>query len=162
MLPHRLFKRAAAECFADGMWLENYLVQRGGRSRPSDIPAPNIHFPDDPVDCVIPVHAALQAEKDLLEDLLKLCQQADEYHDSALEDMIEDRFLKKETKHVKDLGDLLQQCVRVSKDVGHGVYHLDKELRSTKGLVPWAGTNHPDYTDQLMAEATKDLKEGSV
>ncbi|KAI6815255.1 hypothetical protein KC342_g16033 [Hortaea werneckii] len=154
-----LFKRAAAECFADGMWLENYLVQRGGRSAPSDIPAPKVHFPDNPIDPVIPAHEALQAEKALLEDLLRLCKAADQAGDYALEDVIETRFLQKESKHVKDLGDLLQQCVRVSKDVGHGVYHLDKELRSTKGLVPWHVANDPDTTDRLLEETMTDLRE---
>lgn len=144
------------------MWLESYLVQRGGRSAPSDIPAPKIHFPDNPIDPVIPVHEALQVEKGLLEDLLRLCKTADEAGDYALEDVIETRFLKKESKHVKDFGDLLQQCVRVSKDVGHGVYHLDKELRSSKGLVPWHAANNPDDTDHLLEDAMKDLKETAL
>ncbi|KAK5092228.1 hypothetical protein LTR70_001964 [Exophiala xenobiotica] len=157
-----LFKRAAAECFADGMWLESYLVQRGGRSKPSDIPAPDIHFPDDPVDPVIPVHAAFQREKELLEDLLRLCKTADEAGDYALEDAIETRFLKKETKHVKDMGDLLQQCVRISKNVGHGLYHLDKELRESKGIVPWAHNNNPDSTDEILSAAMGDLAEAKL
>lgn len=152
-----MFKRAAAECFADGMWLENYLVQRGGRSKPSDIPKPNIDFPDSPVDIIYPVHEALFVEKRLLEDCLKLAKLADDHNDSALQDMIEDRFLKKETKHVKDLGDLLQQAVRVSKDIGHGVYQLDKELRQNDGNVPWGKVNHPDYSDALLASAVSDL-----
>ncbi|EON68707.1 hypothetical protein W97_07965 [Coniosporium apollinis CBS 100218] len=152
-----LWKRAATECFADGMWLEGYLVQRGGRSKPSDIPAPNVQWPDDPVDPVQPVYEALQVEKELLEDVLRLCKAADEAEDYALEDVLETRFLKKETKHVKDLGDLLQQCVRISKQPGHGLYHLDKELRETKGVVPWSQANNPDNTDLLLQAATKDL-----
>ena len=98
----------------------------------------------------------MQAEKALLEDCLKLCNIADGHQDSALEDLIEDRFLKKETKHVKDMGDLLQQCVRVSKDIGHGVYQLDKELRANKGVIPWTGANSPFNNDGLLAEAISD------
>jgi ferritin heavy chain len=54
------------------MWLKSYLVQRGGRSKPSEIPAPKTHFQDNPIDPVIPVHEALEYEKELLEDLLRL------------------------------------------------------------------------------------------
>lgn len=101
------------------------------------------------------MNEALQVEKELLEDLLRLCKTADKCGNYALEGVIETRFLK-ETKHVKDMGDMLQQCTRVSKDVGHGVYHLDKELRQTKGLVPWARANNPDSIDHLLKEAMKD------
>ncbi len=115
-------------------------------------------WPDDPVDPVQPVYEALQVEKNLLEDLIRLCKMADEHEDYALEDMIETRFLKKETKHVKDLGDLLQQCVRVSKQPGHGLYHLDKELRDTEGVTPWGRANNPDNTDYLFESSAADLK----
>ena len=110
----------------------------------------------------MPVHEALKVEKGLLEDLLRLCKTADENNDNALEDAIEGRFLRKETKHVKDFGDLLQQCVRVSKQPGHGLYHLDKELRSTAGIIPWAKANNPDNIDDLLAAATSDLKDSSL
>lgn len=152
-----MWKRSAIECFADGMWLENYLIQRGGRSKPSDIPAPKIEWPDDPVDPIQPVYEALQVEKAIMEDCLRLCKDADDNHDAALEDVIESRFLKKETKHVKDLGDLLQQCVRVSKAPGHGLYHLDRELRETGGVVPWGKSNHPDNSDALLEAAASAL-----
>ncbi|EON62140.1 hypothetical protein W97_01359 [Coniosporium apollinis CBS 100218] len=152
-----LFKRCAIECFADANWLECYLVQRGGICRPVDIPAPTVAFPDDPVDPVQPVYEALRVEKAILEDAIRLCKLADKHGDYPLDDAIETRFLKKETKHVKDMGDLLQQCVRVSKDVGHGVYHLDKELRWKKGITPWAKENNPDNNDLLLKEAAKDL-----
>nr|KAK5449251.1 hypothetical protein LTR18_002340 [Exophiala xenobiotica] len=157
-----LFKKAAAECFADGMWFESYLIQRGGRAKPTDIPAPKTHFPDNPVDPVIPIHEALQYEKELLEDLLRLCKTADKHNDYALEDVIETRFLKKETKYVKDMADLLQQCVRVSKDIGHGVYHLDKELRQNNGIVPWGHNNNPDSSDTSLHEATRRLGEAAL
>lgn len=157
-----LFKRAAFECYADGIFLENYLVQRGGRSGPSDIPAPQISWPDDPVDPIQPVFEAFNVEKGLLEDLLRLCKTADEHDDYALEDMIETRFLKKSTKHVKDMGDLLQQCVRVSKQPGHGLYHLDKELRSTNGVTPWGQANNPENNDYLLEDAASDLKKSPL
>jgi len=159
---NRLFKRAAAECFADGMWLESYLVQRGGRSKPSDIPAPNTQFPDNPVDPIMPVKEALEYEKALLEDLLRLCKAADDAGDYALEDVVETRFLKNETKHVKDLADLLQQCVRVSKDPGHGLYQLDKEIRENNGTIPWSSANNPDSTDTYLMEAIADLRDTSL
>ncbi|KAJ4246528.1 hypothetical protein NW762_013468 [Fusarium torreyae] len=152
-----LWKRSAQEAFADATWLESYLVQRGGRAKPSDIPAPSIEWPDDPVDPLEPVHAALQVEKDLLEDLLKLCALAEKANDNALEDVIETRFLRKETRHVKDMGDLLQQCVRISKQAGHGLYHLDKELRTNNGVVPWASFNDPDKSDELLSKAVAEL-----
>lgn len=146
-----LFRRAAAECYADGQFLENYLVQRGSKAKPSDIPAPDIEFSDSPVDVVYPTYEALKVEKTLLEDCINLANVADKHHDPALQDLIEDRFLKKETKHVKDMGDLLQQCVRVSKDIGHGVYQLDKELRQANGTVPWGASNDPNNIDAVIA-----------
>ncbi|KAK7419307.1 hypothetical protein QQX98_003459 [Neonectria punicea] len=152
-----LWKRSAQECFADATWLESYLIQRGGRAKPTDIPAPSIDWPDDPVDPVYPVHEALKVEKDILEDLLRLCATAEKANDNALEDMIEGRFLRKETRHVKDFGDLLQQCVRISKQPGHGLYHLDKELRANKGVTPWSTFNDPDWSDNLLRAATSDL-----
>ncbi|KAF5018004.1 hypothetical protein F66182_10030 [Fusarium sp. NRRL 66182] len=152
-----LWKRSAQEAFADATWLESYLVQRGGRAKPSDIPKPEIEWPDDPVDPLQPVYAALQVEKGLVEDLLRLCAAAEKANDNALEDVIETRFLRKETRHVKDMGDLLQQCVRISKQAGHGLYHLDKELRNNNGVVPWASFNDPDKSDQLLAAAVSEL-----
>jgi len=157
-----LWKRSATECFADATWLESYLVQRGGRAQPTDIPAPKISWPDDPVDPIQPVHEALKAEKSLLEDLLRLCKTASKFSDNALEDIIETRFLRKETRHVKDMGDLLQQCVRVSKQPGHGLYHLDKELRINGGVTPWASYNDPDASDKLLQETTENLYKASV
>ena len=50
----------------------------------------------------------------------------------------------------------------VSKDVGHRVYHLDKELRQTKGLVSWARAYNPDSTDHLLEEAMGDLKDTAL
>ncbi|QKD57016.2 ferritin-like superfamily [Fusarium oxysporum Fo47] len=157
-----LWKRSAQEAFADATWLESYLVQRGGRAKPSDIPAPDIEWPDDPIDPVQPVYAALQTEKEILEDLHRLCAAAEKAGDNALEDVIESRFLRKETRHVKDLGDLLQQCVRISKQAGHGLYHLDKELRANNGVVPWASFNDPDKSDELLRGVVKDLYEAAV
>jgi ferritin heavy chain len=60
---HKPFTRAAAECFAGANWLEKYPVQRGGRSKPTDIAAPTVAWPDSPVDPVGPVEEALQVEK---------------------------------------------------------------------------------------------------
>lgn len=101
-------------------------------------------------------------EKALLDDALRLCGAASEQGDNALEDMIEQRFLRKETRHVKDMGDLLQQVVRISKQVGHGLYHLDKELRQNNGVTPWSGYNDPDKSDELLHAATGGLYGGKV
>ncbi|KAL2018188.1 hypothetical protein VTK56DRAFT_1161 [Thermocarpiscus australiensis] len=157
-----LFKRSAIECMADANWLESYMIQRGGRCMPTDIPAPKIEWPDDPVDPVQPVYEALQVEKKLLEDLHRLCAKAAECGDDAVQDTVETRFLRKETRHVKDMGDLLQQCVRVSKQAGHGLYHLDKELRLSGGVTPWGRLNDPDAADRLLHRTTEDLYKVSV
>jgi ferritin heavy chain len=178
------------ECLADANWLESYLAQRGGRSNPTAIEAPTVSWPDDPVDPVRPVYEALKVEKNLLEDLQRLCVKCSEWYvlscsswqnacpfdyaitkspsheystsqltcldthsgDGAAEDAIQTHFLRKETRHVKDMGDLLQQCVRVSKQAGHGLYHLDKELRENNGVVPWGMRNDPDtITEELYS-----------
>lgn len=152
-----LWSRSATECFADAHWLEKYLVQRGGTSSPKDIPAPNVEWPDEPIEPISPVRAALEAEKRIFENLHKLCATADQAGDYALEDAIETRFLKKESKHVKDLGDLLQQVVRVSKQAGHGLYHLDRELRKTNGRIPWGHANVPDSVDAIISDEASSL-----
>lgn len=152
------FGRSANECYRDSRWCENYLVQRGGKSSPRDIPAPKVEFPDEPIDPVTPIRECLMVEKGLLEHLHKLCSIASEAGDNALEDAIEDRFLKKETKHVKDLGDFLQQVLRVSKTPGHGLYHLDRELRVCGGRMPWGSANIPDMVDELIAAEAKEDK----
>jgi Ferritin-like domain len=112
---HRFFKRPAAECLADGTWFESYLIQRGGRCIPSDILASLIHFPENPFDPGMPIHEALLIEKAILEDLYLLCRVASKHNDYVLEYAIVSRFLRKEIKHVEDMGDLLQLCVRVLK-----------------------------------------------
>jgi ferritin heavy chain len=157
-----LWKRSAVECFADAEWLDHYLIQRGGVCKPMDIPAPKCFWPDDPVDPVQPVHEALQVEKALLEDLQRLCAMATKAGDFALESAVESRFLCKETRHVKDMGDLLQQCVRVSKQAGHGLYHLDKELRVTNGVTPWGCLNDPNATDKLIKCTMEDMAKGKI
>lgn len=152
-----LFSRAAAEAYIDEVALENYLIQRGGCVAPKEIPAPKVEFPDEPIDPTKPVLEALKMEKNLLEHLHKVCAAADEAGDNALEDFIEDRFLKKETAYVKNWGDLLQQAVRVSKTPGHGLYHLDKEIRKCKGDFPWARENNPYNVDAIVAREAASL-----
>ncbi|KAH7231055.1 hypothetical protein BKA59DRAFT_549994 [Fusarium tricinctum] len=105
---------------------------------------------------------AWRTEREILEDLYRLCAAAEKAGDNALEDVIESRFLRKETRHVKDLGDLLQQCVRISKQAGHGLYHLDRELRANNGVVPWASFNDPDKSDQLLRGVVADLYKTAV
>jgi ferritin heavy chain len=144
---------------ADAMWLDAYLINRGGRCIPKDIPAPIVEFPDDPVDPVIPVYEALQFEKEIFENAHRLSILATKYRDYALEGAIESRLLKRESKSLKDMGDLLQQSVRVSKQIGLGLYHLDRELRECEGKLPWSCYNVPHKVDCLMEEVGKELRE---
>jgi len=150
-----LWERSAAECLADAFWLEKYLIQRGGRSKPTDIEAPKIEWSENPVEPVRPVLEALNTEKRLLEDLERLCCLASKCGNNSLTDMIETRFLRKESQHVKDLGDLLEQVVRVSKAPGHGLFHLDAELRRHNGCLPWAQSNDPNNIDLALSDVAK-------
>ncbi|CAI7630573.1 unnamed protein product [Penicillium palitans] len=148
----RLWERSAAECLADFKWLEKYLVSRGGRSNPTGIEATTFEWPDNPIEPVGPCKEALFVEKSLLEDLERLCSLADKSGDIALSDAIQSKFMRKETRHVKNLADLLQQVVRASKQPGLGLYLLDRELRHTDGIVPWDSANdtsqqHDDTTE---------------
>lgn len=59
-------------------------------------------------------------EREILEDTNRLCQVADKAHDYALQETVARRFLEKETKHVKNMGDMLQEVARVAKVPGHG------------------------------------------
>lgn len=72
---------------------------------------------------------------------------AEKSGDKSLVVAVESRFMHKEVKHVKDLADLLQQVVRVSKQPGLGIYLLDAELRAHKGRVPWAFSDDMDQQD---------------
>ncbi|PGH06334.1 hypothetical protein AJ79_06577 [Helicocarpus griseus UAMH5409] len=155
-----LWERSAAECFADAHWLEKYLIQRGGCSRPTDIHAPKISWPDAPIEPVTPIREAIKVEKEILEDLERLLGLACKSGDRSLEDVIQSRFLRKETKHVKDLGDLAQQIARVSKAPGHGLYQLDMELRKHNGRVPWGHANDPYSVDCEIEDVAATLHKG--
>ncbi|KAJ9238777.1 hypothetical protein DTO169E5_4610 [Paecilomyces variotii] len=150
-----LWQRRATECLADMYWWEKYLISRGGRSKPTAIEAPKIEWPDHPVEPVHPVREALSIEKNVLQDLERLCALAQKCNNHSLTDAIQTKFLRKESKHVKDIGDLLQQVVRVSKQPGHGLYHLDKELRCHKGRIPWCLQNDPDCQEPVFAEISQ-------
>ncbi|KAJ3079549.1 hypothetical protein HK102_003714, partial [Quaeritorhiza haematococci] len=153
------FGRCAAECYADAYFLEKYLVQRGGTLHPQNIPAPQTDacWPDHPVDPIQPLQCTLKLERSIMEDAQRLCAIADQHKDYALQDVIQSRFLEKETKHVKDMGDLLKEAVRVSKVPGHGLYHLDKELRSNNGVVPWGSANKASSADELLQSMAGEL-----
>ncbi|CAG8908436.1 unnamed protein product [Penicillium egyptiacum] len=148
----RLWERSAEECLADFKWLEKYLLSRGGRSKPTSIEATKFEWPDNPIEPVGPCKEAFFVEKRLLEDLERLCSLADKSGDVALTDAIQSRFLRKETRHVKSLGDLLRQVVRASKQPGLGIYLLDKELRRTDGVVPWDSGNEPRQQQDKTTE----------
>lgn len=142
-----LWERSAIESLADAHWLEKYLLQRGGRCKPTDIEAPKIEFSDNPVEPVGPVREALAVEKRILEDLERLMALANKVGNYSLAAMLDKRFLCKQTRHVKDLADLLQQVVRVSKQPGLGIFHLDRELRCHDGCLPWGKSNDPEMID---------------
>lgn len=59
-------------------------------------------------------------EREVLEDTNRLCHVAEKAHDYALQETVSRRFLEKETKHVKNMGDMLQEAARVGKVPGHG------------------------------------------
>ena len=153
----RLWDHSATECFIDAMWLERYLVQRGGVSKPTDIAAPKIEWPDNPMELLGPIREALRVKKAILEDLERLTSLACKVGDNSLQDVIKTRFLRKETKHVKDLADLLLQTSRVSKASWHGIYQLDKELRIHDGCVPWGDVNDPDTVGHRVEEVVSCL-----
>lgn len=144
------------ECIADACWLEKYLLQRGGRCKPTNIEAPNFEFPDNPVEPIQPVSKAVSIERKLLEDLERLMALATKSGNFSLCAVLDQRYMVKQSRHVKDMADLLQQTVRVSKHPGHGIFHLDRELRINKGALPWKNTNDPNAIDAaLRAVCTK-------
>lgn len=143
-------------------WLEKYLVTRGGRSKPTNIEAPTMEWPDNPVEPLGPCMEAFKVQKKLLDDLGRLCALAMKCEDSSLLDAIQTRFLRKHAKQVKNLGDLLQQTARVSKQPGVGLYLLDQELRCARGTVPWMVTNDPDVQDVGAEHIASMVSEGLV
>lgn len=139
-----LFEKSAIECLADACWLERYLIQRGGRCKPTSLEVPACEFPDNPVEPIKPLSKAVETERKILDDLERLMHLADKAGCYSLCTALDKRFLGKQTHHVKDMADLLQQTVRVSKNAGQGIFHLDRELRRTKGNLPWGKVNDPD------------------
>ena len=158
----RLWERSAQECLIDMHWLEKYLVTRGGRSKPTNIEANTMEWPDSPVEPLAPCMEAFKVQKKLLDDLGRLCALAMKCEDSSLLDAIQTRFLRKHAKQVKNLGDLLQQTARVSKQPGVGLYLLDQELRCAKGTIPWMVTNDPDVQDVGVERIASMVSEGLV
>ncbi|KAJ3279700.1 hypothetical protein HK104_001231 [Borealophlyctis nickersoniae] len=149
----KFFCRSANEALADALFLRKYLLQRGGMPEFNPIPAPKVTWPQKPVEPHEPIHACLELEKDIYEDAIKLLDVAQQHHDYGTQNMIEDRILKKETRHIKDLGDLLKAVNRVSKVPGHGLYHIDKDLRECDGMMPWcneATKVQKEYKDLAM------------
>ncbi|KAL1953373.1 hypothetical protein VTO42DRAFT_2944 [Malbranchea cinnamomea] len=155
-----LWQRCAAACLIEGHWLEKYLVQRGGRSKPTDLAAPKIEWPDSPVEPVAPVREAFKVQKELLEDLERLATLSGKVGNNALKQEIESRYLHRKTRHVKEMGDLLQQTVRVSKQPGHGLFHLDQELRQHEGKIPWGHWNDPENLEKTIEDVTVALRRG--
>ncbi|EED22999.1 conserved hypothetical protein [Talaromyces stipitatus ATCC 10500] len=155
-----LWERSAWECLLDMNWLEKYLVTRGGRSKPTNIEAPKIDFPDSPVEPVGPCREAFTVQKKLFEDLQRLVTLAEKQQDTALVTAIESRYLRKHAKHLKNLGDLVQQVARVSKQHGLGLYLLDSELRRHNGVIPWMSLNDPDSHFESVSVLTKKINEG--
>lgn len=127
--------------FQEGHWLERYLVQRGGRSRSTDLVTRKIEWPDSPVESAEPVREDLQIQKELLENLERLAALAGKIGNNALEQEIGSRYLHRKSKQVKDMGDFLQQTVKVTKQSGHGMFHVDEELRRHNGEIPWGRLN---------------------
>ena len=159
-VPSRLWQRYAAGCFMEGHCLERYLVQRGGLSKPTDLAAPKIDWPDSPVEPVGPVREAFKVQKELLEDLERLATLAGKVGNNALKQEIESRYLHRKSKHVKDMADLLQQTVRVSKQPGHGLFHLDEELRLHDGEIPWGRLNDPEHMEKTVEDVSAALRHG--
>ncbi|OJJ43667.1 hypothetical protein ASPZODRAFT_19384 [Penicilliopsis zonata CBS 506.65] len=156
-----LFDRFAAQCLLDMHWLEKYLITRGGTSKPTPIhPPSNACFPSSPVEPVRPTRDALAVQKRLLEDLERLVVLATRSGDTSLAIAVENRFLRKQVRYVKDLGDLLQQVTRVSKQAGLGLYQLDMELRKFKGKISWAYSNDPDKHDRQVDDLVTRITEG--
>lgn len=150
------------ECLIDMRWMEKFLVTRGGRSKPTAIEPPNIEWPDRPVEPLGPCMEAFKVQKKLLDDLTRLCKLAQKSEDASLLDAMQTRFLRKHAKQVKNLGDLLQQTARVSKQPGMGLYLLDHELRCNKGTIPWMVANDPDVQDVGVENISSMITEGLV
>jgi ferritin heavy chain len=141
-------------------WLEKYLIIRGGRCKPTNIEAPKYEWPDSPVEPVGPCREAFNVQRKLFVDLEKLCTLAEKCQDTAIVNAIESRFLRKHAKHLKNMGDLLQQVTRVSKQPGLGLYHLDAELRHNNGCIPWMSMNDPDIIEEGIRAVSKKISGG--
>lgn len=118
-------------------------------------------MPDSPVEPVGPVREAMTIQRKLFDDIQRLCTLAEKHQDTALVTALETRYLRKHAKHLKSLGDLLQQVARASKQQGLGIYILDKELRQSNGCIPWQCLNDPDtHLEEDVCVLTNKISEG--
>lgn len=157
----RLWQRRAEQCLIDMTWLEKYLITRGGRCKPTPIETTHIiDWPDNPVEPVHPCKEALSQEKILLEDMERLSTLALKQFDISLAHAIQSRFMRKETKIVKDWGDLVRHIVRVSKVPGLGLHEMDTQLRINRGQLPWTNYNDPDLHLKEIEDVSQNLREG--
>ena len=79
-------------------------------------------------------YLSLAGRETLTEELIRLCMLAAQLNGAPTEDAIQGYSLCKVSKHIKDLGDLMQKCVRLSKRTGHGLYHHGRELQECHNM----------------------------
>ena len=73
------------------------------------------------------VEVALNMEKQINVQLLKLHKVAADAADPSLADFIENEFLEEQIRSIKEISDMLTQLNRVGND-GLGLYLFDQEL----------------------------------
>ncbi|KAG9293460.1 hypothetical protein G9A89_009184 [Geosiphon pyriformis] len=125
----KYFKYAAVEAYADAAAFMKYQIQRGGT-----VKLPVLNPPEETWTNPSETWThALELEKSIAEDLYNVVECADKCHDYALQSFVQDNFLQKETRHIKDTADIVRQVKRV-QDEGIGLYELDKEFRKYGGM----------------------------
>lgn len=73
------------------------------------------------------LEAALQMEREVNQQLLKLHAVAEQNNDPQLEDFLEQHYLEEQVDSIKEMADLVTQCKRVGGDA-LGLYLFDIEV----------------------------------
>jgi len=120
---HKFFKKSSDEEREHAEKFMHYQNQRGGRIMLQPISKPSNDEWNSPLEAL---QAALELEKTVNTNLLKIHSVAGTHNDPHLCDFLETHFLEEQVHSIKELSDYVVQLKRCGN--GLGEYIFDKEL----------------------------------
>jgi len=120
---HKFFKKSSDEEREHAEKLMKYQNTRGGRLVLQDIEKPTKDEWMSPMQALV---AALELERSVNNNLLKIHAAASSHNDPQLCDFLETHYLEEQVKSIKELSDLIIQLKRCGPGLGEFIF--DKEL----------------------------------